>query len=96
MENTEKLCAENLEHVKDAMLEDVAGGGIKEIVAGVTLAAMTMTGSPVSSVTVPPTCCWASAIGMPANSSVRQSRIFANLIWGAGCVINLSKIEKNR
>lgn len=26
MENTEKLCAENLEHVKDAMLEDVAGG----------------------------------------------------------------------
>ena len=27
MENPEKLCAENLEHVKDAMLEDVAGGG---------------------------------------------------------------------
>ena len=27
MEKNENLCAENLEHVKDAMLEDVAGGG---------------------------------------------------------------------
>ena len=27
MENPEKLCAENLENVNDAMLEDVAGGG---------------------------------------------------------------------
>jgi hypothetical protein len=27
MENTEKLCAENLEQTNDAVLEDVAGGG---------------------------------------------------------------------
>ena len=38
----------NIEELNLDAMEDVAGGGIKEIVAGVTLAAMTMTGSPVS------------------------------------------------
>ena len=38
----------DIQELSDNELEDVAGGGIKEIVAGVTLAAMTMTGSPVS------------------------------------------------
>ena len=38
----------NIEELDLEAMEDVAGGGIKEIVAGVTLAAMTMTGSPVS------------------------------------------------
>ena len=39
---------DKLRELSDEELDEVAGGGLKEIVAGVTLAAMTVTGSPMS------------------------------------------------
>ena len=40
------------QELNDDELEDVAGGGIKEIVAATTLAAMAMTGNTVSAFTM--------------------------------------------
>ena len=47
-DNEKKLQPDNMRELDPEMLEDVTGGGVKEIVAGVTLAAMTMTSGPVS------------------------------------------------
>ena len=44
----EKLDLNNMQEITPEEMEDVAGGGIKEIVAATTLAAMTMTGGTVS------------------------------------------------
>ena len=48
MKNEDMKNVENIQPLSDDELEDVTGGGIKEIVAATTLAAMAMTGQTVS------------------------------------------------